>query len=662
MKKIFKMIIINTLLIMILCPMIVKADSLTTPVIHYIFDNTTVKKDEEFTVMLLLEKYQDLSTVQFVCKVDFDKFMPVQKSNKYFIKPSLSLFSDTEIYENTFLADENLLRFVGITKGGKTYGYSSLNQVFQISFKANSDLENVPKYFQSQDNCSTILIDKWARQITCEERYTESLKTTWGVEKYTVDVFNELPDITKDIQVLNRKVNVYQLEVVKSELDLSKIGLQVVKVKIYDYLTTEIIYLAKTIEVVDKISPIISIPANEIRIDDQEILDNDFAYFQVSDNYDLNPQLHYKYYNNSNQELSGLEAFKDYLLKNNLGYITCYGEDSSNNKSKEEVIAIRIKDTTPPTITSLKDLVINDQQLEQFDFSSLIQMSDNYDPQPRLVYIIYDAQGKVYDDYHKALNDIYEITIEYYAIDQSGNQSEKQKIQVQLLDTTPPVLSNVLDIEIPDELLKNYLDNHQLLTKDFIITDNFTKELTLHKVYYYQEEIITEEEFFNNLKQGLPGKVTYQVSDSCENYSDMHTQLIMVKDDTPPTIIVNNLKNNQKYLGPLKIDYQVIDNIEGILNVVVWLNDQKYENQEISDLGQYIFKIDASDQFGNQETCEIQFEIVEENLFGCIDGMNCEENNYAVGIIIGIVIVLIVTTVVTFEIIYIKKKKNRPQE
>ena len=68
--------------------------------------------------------------------------------------------------------------------------------------------------------------------------------------------------------------------------------------------------------------------------------------------------------------------------------------------------------------------------------------------------------------------------------------------------------------------------------------------------------------------------------------------------------------------------------------------------------------ITATDKSGNKTVKEISFEIVEENFFGCIDGFDCVENNYAVGLIIGIVIVIIVGVVVTLEIFYIKKKKK----
>ncbi len=666
MNKIIKMLLLCGLFILLICPLTTKAVDNNT-VIHYIFDKLEVKKDEEFTLTLLLEKYQDLSTVQFVCVVDTEVFTPIMKNNVYFVKPTLSLFDNSEIFENAYLQNEKMLRFVGITKGGKTYGYSSLNQVFTISFKCNKDIDDISEYFINDNGnnkgSSTVLIDKWAKTISCQISYNENLKTKWDVNKYEVEVFGTLPNITKDIEVLNRKSSEYEIEVVTEELDLTTIGTGVVKVKIYDYLTTQVIYLAKTIEILDRTSPVITVVQSEVIVNDYDILSNIFDYFVVSDNYDKNPKLSYRYFNNANQELASLNEFKNYLTTNLSGQVSCIASDSSGNKSEEVSVNIKIKDTTPPNINILTDLVVEDTKLDSFNFESLINMQDSYDKNPKLSYIVYGSDNKQYNSYLEALSQTYDIRIEYYAYDNSGNQSTKQTVKVVLKDTTPPSIRNVVDISIPDENLVSYLTDHNLLTKDFIITDNFTKELTVIKKYYYNSEEITEESFFNNLKKGLEGQVSYQVVDSYNNASEVVYQNVKVIDDTAPSVDINNIQNGGKYLGPLVVDYVVKDNLENSVDVVVLLNGEEYIANEIIILGNYTLIIEATDIFGNKTIKEVTFELVEENIFGCIDGMNCAENNYAIGIIIGIVIVSIVGIVVALEIIYVKKKKNSmPQD
>ena len=118
---------------------------------------------------------------------------------------------------------------------------------------------------------------------------------------------------------------------------------------------------------------------------------------------------------------------------------------------------------------------------------------------------------------------------------------------------------------------------------------------------------------------------------------------------------------DENLLDLTNIDYVIKDNIDSELDVEVTINGSAYQGEELIDLKEYTLVITAVDKSGNKTVKEINFEIVEENFFGCIDGFDCEENNYAVGIIIGIIIVVIVGVVVTLEIFYIKKKKKEQE-
>lgn len=661
MKKIIKTFIFSGLMLLLIFSTLWFIKAKDTPIIHYIFDKQEVEKGETFTLTLVLEKYQDLSTVQFVCNINEDILSPVVKDGKYFLEPTFSLFDSGEIYENNYVIEEKSLRFVGITKGGKTYEHSSLNQVFTINFRANQDIKKVEEYFYESDTNTgsrTILIDKWAKEMVGETLYSEILKTSWDKEKYEVEVFGILPDVTKDIEVLNRVNSEYKMEIISDELDLTKIGSQVIKVKIYDYITSQISYLARSVEIIDKTAPTIEAIKEEVIIDDINIDDNSFSFFIATDNYDKSPSLNYKYYNDKNQEIVSLGEFKKYLKNNLTGKISCNAIDSSNNSSKTLTISIKINDTTAPSLKKIDDLVVIDREISTFKLESLITAIDNYDKNPVIKWEVITSNGKKYQNYLEALNEVYDIVIEYYAVDDTGNETEKYQVQITLQDTIPPTLKNVLDVTIPDEHLSYYLQDHHLLEKDFIISDNFTKELIINTNYYYNEQIITENEFFNNLQKGLTGRITYQVVDSYGNKSETLSQTVMVLDDTSPVITIHNLKDKEKYLGPIKIDYEVIDNLKGLVNVEVLLNGDVYNGEELIDLKEYTLLIVAIDEKGNKSTKEITFEIVEKNFFGCIDGFDCAENNYAVGIIIGIGIALIVGVVVVIEIIYIKRKKE----
>ena len=145
-KRIFKIILISFIFVLVLFNFTTSASTKTT--IHYIFDKLSVKENEEFTLTIILEEYQDLIGVQFVCDVDEKIFEPINKNNKYFQRPSQSIFEEKEIYENSYTTNQGL-RFSGLTKNGKTYGYSNLNMVFSVSFISKTNIEDISKYFSS---------------------------------------------------------------------------------------------------------------------------------------------------------------------------------------------------------------------------------------------------------------------------------------------------------------------------------------------------------------------------------------------------------------------------------------------------------------------------------------------------------------------------------
>ncbi len=661
-KKIIYYIILSfTILNLMFCGLIVKASN--EPTIHYIFDKQVVKEGEEFSLTLILENYHDLSTVQFVCEVDEEYFIPVSKTKEYFLEPSLSLFNKEEIYENAYLENEKTLKFVAITKGDKSYDYSGLNQVFTINFEAKKDISKVEEYFYEKDlgGSRVLLIDKRAKEIKATVSYNEVLKAIWDKDLYEVEVFGILPDVTMDIKVLNRQVSDYKIEVITDELLMNNVGSYVLKVKIYDYITSQVIYLAKPIKIVDTTAPLVEVENNKIILEDVRIESCNFDYFKVTDNYDKNPSLLYKYYNNKDEEISSITEFKKYLKSNKTGKVSLSAIDSSNNQSLEKNIIIEIKDTTAPYINEVTNIEVLDTEIQEFNLESLFIIKDDYDQNPKLLYKIITEDGKSYNNHIEALEKLYEITIEYWVIDEDNNESKHINLFIKLIDTISPTIENVEDVVIPDEDLNLYLNNHHLLEKDFDIKDNFTKELKLDIIYYNNDQVITEEEFFNNLKRGKEGKISYQVIDSFNNKSEIIYQKISVLDDTAPTITIQNLEDNKEYLGPIKIEYVIEDNIDEELDLEVLVNGVPYEGEELIDFSQYTLIISATDKSGNKTIKEVNFEIVEENFFGCIDGINCAENNYALGLIIGIIIVVIVGGVVVFEIFYLKKKKKEQE-
>lgn len=655
-KRIFKIILISFIFVLVLFNFTTSASTKTT--IHYIFDKLSVKENEEFTLTIILEEYQDLIGVQFVCDVDEKIFEPINKNNKYFQRPSQSIFEEKEIYENSYTTNQGL-RFSGLTKNGKTYGYSNLNMVFSVSFISKTNIEDISKYFSSNIELEGIgsrivLIDKWLNEVDYQINYCESLKANWSENKYTVEVFGKLPNIEKDIKVLNRKEDKYNIEVVLDEINLNLLGQQVLKVKIYDYLTTEVIYLARSIEVVDTTAPIVDSPNNVYYLNDVNVGQDNFDIFNVEDNYDETLEKYYKYYTCDSIELSGIDEFNNYLKNNLVGMVGCYTKDSSNNISQELIVNVNVIDTTKPDINEINDFSINDTAISNFSIESLIIIKDNYDPNPKLIIKNITSTSSIID----TLKSKYYVEIEYYGLDNASNETNHYTFKIYLKDTTPPILDNVLDLNIPDEDMYLYLKDITLLEKDFKISDNFNKELQMDRKYYIDNELVSVDDFLSSLLLGKEGMVEYQLIDSGNNKSLVCKQKVIIVDDTPPTIKVNNIENEGKYLKIEKIDYQVKDNFNLPVDVTILLNGEEYLEEVIDKIGKYEVKIIVKDGFGNESFETISFEIVDENIFGCVDGINCQENNYATGLIIAGILITAIVIIVLIEVFIIKKNKE----
>ena len=253
--------------------------------------------------------------------------------------------------------------------------------------------------------------------------------------------------------------------------------------KIYDKLTTDIIYLASCIEVVDKLSPIVSTLNSVVYIDDVKLKMESFEFFEVYDNYDKNLPLHYKYYTLESNELNSLDDFVNYLSTNKFGKVGCYSVDSSNNISSEVIVNVNILDTTKPIINEIKELYVDDTKVDGFSLESLITLKDNYDPNPKLVVNNKSSKLSIID----TLKTEYYAEVEYYGLDNANNETKHYTVKIYLKDTMAPIIDNVLDIEIQDVDMNSYLSDFTKLEKDFIISDNFNKELLIDRTYYVND-------------------------------------------------------------------------------------------------------------------------------------------------------------------------------
>lgn len=633
--------------------------------VHLIFNRLSLDVGDTLSVKVSLDNFNNLYSSELMIKCDTDYLVPIKVNQQYFILPDNSLFNqknNNDIITFNDFVDNKYLR-INFYKGNNIEeGYQNgiFNGLVEINFVAKQAINRVSDYFKNeniyQNNTGVrlILTNTFGQAIHYQFDYSEKLKVNWSRESYEIEVFSNLPDFLNDIVILNRDENQYLLEAMTEEVNPNLIGIQVIKVKVFDIITNEIYYLAKPIKVIDLIPPEI-IVEDLIYIQDIDILNHNFLFAMATDNYDANISVKATYYNEDDEELINLESFINYLGHHLTGKIIYTAEDQSGNQAAPKTANINIIDTTPPVINILDSINIIDQKLDSFIFDDYIVISDTYDQSPNFAFFVEDLYGAQYEDYYDLLLKDKKIVINYFGFDNQMNKTPVYKVNITLIDTTPPVISGIVDLEINDCDVDGYLFNAQM-----IITDNFDQNLSL-TVTYRLNELTSEEVSYSNfifhLYQGGIGYIEYQASDKAGNNSEKVFQKITVSDTLPPIITVNNLINGKKYFKVMPIDFDVVDNSTKEIIIAVYLNDEPYELSEITTVGLYTFKIIATDYSGNVSEKSIKFEIIKDDIISCGDDIKCYLQNYrTIVIIVGSILGL--TVLITIVQIINRKKRN----
>lgn len=644
-KLIFKFIILLTITIYLFTNVKVKAN--TKANIYFVFDQQTYKTNEIVSLTINLDQFVNLCEVKLQIKLNYEYLEPIVENDKYFN------FNTSSICKNDIINDytiDNILRLRIIKDDLIDEGYNSTykNNLCLIKFKTKKPIENIYSLFSCDKyidyGTSVYLFDNNDKIIEYEAKYLEKIKITWDKPSYEVEVFSNLPNIKDDIKVENRAVDEYEY-LIENNVDTSIIGLKTVHIAIYDKLTADYIVMSKAINVKD-ITPPYIICENEYKINDTEIDTFDFKkIIQISDNYDqvLIPIV--KYYDVNLNEILEYEEYKKYIKNNQLSYIKYIVTDSSNNKVETELIEIEILDTKPPTINKIAKIEVLDTEIDNFNIDECININDEYDNNPKIVYSFLDEEIK------NKLNQGIKIEFTYFGIDESGNKTEEINCIIIPIDTTSPTIF-VEDIRINDIDFKNINYNDYITIKD-----NFIDKVNVQKEYYIKEENVAEDVFNEKIQKGEVGFIKYIVYDNALNYSSEAIQNISLIDTTPPSIIVNNINNNEKYINIEKIEYEIKDNFEKC-NVSIYLDDLPYNNEKI-EIGKHRLFIEATDLSGNSKTLYLEFEIIEDNLIGCGNDLTCYINNYLeIVIIVGVLLLLVSGMIVAHLIIKNKKEET----
>ncbi|MBS1363974.1 MAG: hypothetical protein HPY96_07040 [Bacilli bacterium] len=620
--------------------------------LYLVFDKTTYNVGDIVNININLDQFASLSEVKLQIKIKEEYFEPVMVDNKYFYFSASSVFTNDVIND---YVDHTYLRLRLIKDENISEGYFSSykNNICNLQLKVKRPIDDIYNYFtiDNYDNMgiSVYLFDVKDQIINYNLYHREKIKVNWQVESYELNVYSEVPDFKKDIQILNREIGEYEY-LIEKQIDTMIIGLKTVHIGIYDKKAADYIVLSKAVSVVDKMAPIITYPSN-ITIEDNLIMTIDyFDYIDVNDNYDTYLDTTIKYYDEELKEVQDLESFRTYLSSNQKGYLKFIAKDTSKNETSTEFIEINVIDTLAPLINEIDKLVINDTEVDHFDLLSNFIVSDNYDHHPEVIFDFGEYNQYAYEELKEVLKTGTNIHFSYFAIDESMNKTAVFQAVIEVIDTIKPSVK-VSDVTV-DDVDYNSNDFEQLV----IISDNFKYPCRLEKKYYINDVLVNQEQFDEAMLRGQKGYIVYVGIDTFDNRSEEVRQNINVIDTIVPQIIVKNIQNGQKYIKMDKIEYEIVENFDNY-ELIVLLDDKEYLGGKV-EIGKHELYIKVKDAIGHERSLSLDFEVIEDNIIGCKGDASCYVNNYLEVVIIVSALLIFVIIMIIVRIV-IKKKKQK---
>lgn len=625
-------------------------DALSTDKInvYFIVSENKLEKKDELVVNINIDNFDDVDEIKIGINIA-NNISPVIMSDGYYELSDNSVF--TNVLINT-LDEEKILKLHVCKETSEALSYQ--NNIATLKFTCLDNVTDAISLFK--DKITLYLFDKENKLLNYDLSFSEKLDASWNILMNELEVNSVVPDYTKSFIVNNRDERDYEL-IIKQNIDSSVLGMQAITIIVIDKVNKDYLIYNKAINVVDKTIPDITYP-DTLTIKDEEI--NNLLlekYISINDNYDLKPRIEITYLNSSLEKIETLDEFKKYLKTSKQAYLSFYGIDSSSNTTENIEIEVIITDTTSPVILEkFKDTIsINDDVIDNFKIEDYFEISDNYDLSPRFIYTFKNLNKE--DEVINIIDVLKEgdiIEIEYYGIDDVGNETKKKKTLIKINDITRPVINGLEEIT-----LKDYEVNVNNIIKTIIYSDNLDKNPSLIIEYYTNEEKVNEYQFIENAKKGYSSKVVYKVIDESGNESDQLFQKVTVIDTTAPTISVNHIKNGGKYLKLESIEYEVSDNFNSEIEVYVKLNDSLYENTLISEVGKYKLEIIAKDASGNETIKQMEFFIIENNINGCMGDVDCYIDNYTNVIIATSIMMVGIVAVIIIKVVKSKKKKKK---
>ncbi len=273
-------------------------------------------------------------------------------------------------------------------------------------------------------------------------------------------------------------------------------------------------------------------------------------------------------------------------------------------------IVVNVVDSISPTIIGLNEYTVYDTDLDNIDFSSSIEISDNYDHNITPIIYYYDENDKrisLKEAIEKFKKD-YVLIVGYVAIDSSQNKTEEFFQKYLLIDTTKPVVTGIEQIIIDDvDLLK--VD----FTTYFQVFDNLDTNPALILSFFSEEyEPINDIKDYLNINNFV--NIEVRGIDRFNNESEPFLTMVKLKDTTPPTIEVDD----KVYINDVLVN---VENLKKLIKVTdndsrtcsidckYYIEQEESEEEFIKQIksgknGKIIYAV--KDYTGNMNTKEVQ--------------------------------------------------------
>lgn len=299
--------------------------------------------------------------------------------------------------------------------------------------------------------------------------------------------------------------------------------------------------------------------------------------------------------------------------------------DLINEEMINETIRISVVDVDAPSIIKQPNsdiIVINDVDLEELNLSNYFDFSDNYDKSVMLKYEYFTMNDEKIASFEQFVNYLSKTPIgkfTIWAVDSSGNCSEKLSYEIEINDTAAPIIT------CADEIQITVLDTLNL--DDYVeLTDNYDKAPFYSSTYFF----IDGKECFDVENAIIKGKsllIKIIAFDNSGNSSKEKNIKLNVIDNVNPEIIIKSLEIEDHFVKSFNYQnhFEFKDNVSSNLTITFIFSSDNQVNNCVSDseinnafrklLSENIevpFSIQVKDEAGNAV-------LVENKLFCVLD-------------------------------------------